>query len=372
MTLLATGSVIAFCGTADHLAALATQGWLKCDGSSVSRQTYPELYTMIGTIHGGNGSPNFNLPDLRGYFLRGVDDQHSSRDPDRGSRLRPGSNQAVGANDPVGSTQQDQLRHHPHNWDHFFHDITNSGDDIAVHQAPSSGGLQNRTEQATNVDGGGAETRPRNVYVYYLIASGTLQLAGITQLSDGTLLGIGADLQLYTRHDLYSSWVNIPDSAAVVSVTQLRDGTILGAGTDHKLYTRASLTSPWVQIPNSGDVVSVSLLADGRILGVGTDTNLYTRATLTSQWVQIPTVGGINGAINATQLLDGRILAVGTDKFAYTRADLTSGGWWVQVPNSYAVTAVAQLNTGLILAVGLDKWLYARGTTDAPNWVHAT
>lgn len=40
-------------------------GWLKCDGTAVSRTTYANLYTVIGTTYGaGNGTTTFNLPDL--------------------------------------------------------------------------------------------------------------------------------------------------------------------------------------------------------------------------------------------------------------------------------------------------------------------
>ena len=42
-------------------------GWLVCDGSAVSRSTYPQLFAAIGTNWGvGDGSTTFNLPDLRG------------------------------------------------------------------------------------------------------------------------------------------------------------------------------------------------------------------------------------------------------------------------------------------------------------------
>jgi microcystin-dependent protein len=41
-------------------------GWLFCDGSAVSRTTYPKLFTAIGTAYGvGDGSSTFALPDLR-------------------------------------------------------------------------------------------------------------------------------------------------------------------------------------------------------------------------------------------------------------------------------------------------------------------
>ena len=45
----------------------APAGWLICDGSTVSRTGYSELFSAIGTAFGeGDGSTTFNLPDLRG------------------------------------------------------------------------------------------------------------------------------------------------------------------------------------------------------------------------------------------------------------------------------------------------------------------
>lgn len=50
-------------------------GFMKCNGSAVSRTTYQNLYNEIGTTYGGgNGSTTFNIPDFRGVFLRVVDD----------------------------------------------------------------------------------------------------------------------------------------------------------------------------------------------------------------------------------------------------------------------------------------------------------
>ena len=63
-----TGAVIPFANST------APTGWLECDGSAVSRTTYAALYAAIGTTYGsGNGSTTFNIPDLRGEFVRGWD-----------------------------------------------------------------------------------------------------------------------------------------------------------------------------------------------------------------------------------------------------------------------------------------------------------
>lgn len=49
----------------DHL------GWLICDGRSLSRDTYSELFNIIGTTYGSNSATTFNLPDCRGRVLGG-------------------------------------------------------------------------------------------------------------------------------------------------------------------------------------------------------------------------------------------------------------------------------------------------------------
>lgn len=84
--------------TADHIATGAVQGvdvgtvaafamasaptgWLAADGSAVSRTTYSGLFAVIGTTWGtGNGSTTFNVPDLRGAFVRGSGSHGSSSD----------------------------------------------------------------------------------------------------------------------------------------------------------------------------------------------------------------------------------------------------------------------------------------------------
>ncbi len=50
-------------------------GYLKADGTLVSRTVYADLFAAIGTTYGaGDGTTTFALPDLRGEFVRGFDD----------------------------------------------------------------------------------------------------------------------------------------------------------------------------------------------------------------------------------------------------------------------------------------------------------
>ena len=56
-----------------YAGSTAPQGWLMCDGSAVSRNTYARLFEIIGTTYGaGDGETTFNLPDLRGRVVTGV------------------------------------------------------------------------------------------------------------------------------------------------------------------------------------------------------------------------------------------------------------------------------------------------------------
>lgn len=68
-----TGAVIDYAGTS------APTGWLFCYGQAISRTTYADLFTALGTTYGvGDGSTTFNLPDLRGRVVAGKDDMGGS------------------------------------------------------------------------------------------------------------------------------------------------------------------------------------------------------------------------------------------------------------------------------------------------------
>lgn len=74
--------------------ATAPQGYLSCDGSAVSRTTYATLFAAIGTTYGsGDGTTTFNVPDLRGEFLRGWD---NGRGVDSGRSLGSTQGEDVG------------------------------------------------------------------------------------------------------------------------------------------------------------------------------------------------------------------------------------------------------------------------------------
>ena len=88
-----SGMVMPFAGSS------APSGWLLAYGQNVSRTTYADLFTAIGTTYGsGDGSSTFTLPDLRGRVVAGQDDMGGSS----GNRL---TNQTGGLDgDTLGAT----------------------------------------------------------------------------------------------------------------------------------------------------------------------------------------------------------------------------------------------------------------------------
>jgi microcystin-dependent protein len=125
--------------------ASAPTGWLAADGAAVSRTTYSALFDAIGTTYGsGDLTTTFNLPDLRGEFVRGLD-----------------SSRGVDAGRVIGSFQADELKSHTHTFRGYGASLANGAN------TASGTNTQNYTI-STNATGG-TETRPRNIALLYCI-----------------------------------------------------------------------------------------------------------------------------------------------------------------------------------------------------------
>lgn len=133
----------------------APTGYLKANGAAVSRTTYATLFAAIGTTYGsGDGSTTFNLPDLRGEFVRGWDD-----------------GRGVDSGRVFGSAQAQSYQSHTHGVSdpgHTHSEQTN--DNTGGGQGGGGANTGTQTVQTgSNVTGisitasGGTETRPRNV-----------------------------------------------------------------------------------------------------------------------------------------------------------------------------------------------------------------
>lgn len=164
------GALIPYSGTINDqtIQTFKKNGWLPAIGSPIKRDDYHELFAVIGTSWGnGDGMNTFNLPDLRGRFVRGVD-MGTGRDADAMLRKEssPGSNEG----DNVGSSQEDEIKKHDHpfvgtpvgsgGWGGSRTYDVGIGDHVRQSTYTPSGKI---------LQTGGNETRPINVYVNWLI-----------------------------------------------------------------------------------------------------------------------------------------------------------------------------------------------------------
>lgn len=168
-TSIPPGAVIAFSGLVDTSVfgtLYKTYGWLLCNGDQLIVKKYPALYRALGTRYNLPADPDgtFRVPDYRGYFLRMVDDG-ANRDPDVATRVLTDGTTSK----DVGSIQNFAIETHVHQYGLSATGplAQNSGNNTLIAVSDTDTGTPIKT-------GGGAvmlstETRPMNMYVYYLI-----------------------------------------------------------------------------------------------------------------------------------------------------------------------------------------------------------
>ena len=154
-------------------------GYLECNGAAVNRTTYAALFSFIGTQYGaGNGSSTFNLPDLRGEFVRGFD---NGRGVDSGRGIgssQGGQNLSHDHDADASATSNVSDPGHRHNARGYGNDddggnqFTGSGNNSVRNNAieDATTGISVATNVSIDVDNdGGNEARPRNVAMMYII-----------------------------------------------------------------------------------------------------------------------------------------------------------------------------------------------------------
>lgn len=127
----------------------APAGYLIANGAAVSRTVYGNLFSALGTLYGaGDGATTFNVPDLRGEFIRGAD-----------------QGRGVDSNRNVGSWQADDFRRHLHGLG-----SENAGTGVnLIGDAYDQGSAGNYPAGTGTGYAGGNETRPRNLALLPLI-----------------------------------------------------------------------------------------------------------------------------------------------------------------------------------------------------------
>ena len=153
-------------------------GYLECNGAAVSRTTYAALFAFIGTSYGtGNGSSTFNIPDLRGEFIRGFDNGKGT-DSGRSIATAQGSQNLQHNHTATTSTT---IPDHDHNVDTLNEFTSQYGvwqtaggmrqaHAGGTHRKPITSDASLTATSSTTVNNdGGSENRPRNIAMMYII-----------------------------------------------------------------------------------------------------------------------------------------------------------------------------------------------------------
>lgn len=153
-------------------------GTLLADGSAISRSTYSALFAQYGTTYGvGDGSTTFNLPDMRGIFIRGAGSQTIS------SILYSGT---------LGAKQGDQLQGHQHSFQtssQGFASIAARGNDASISTQNTNTIISDGTNGTPRT---GSETRPANIAMTYCIVTDSVPYTAISSLIDPVVSNITA------------------------------------------------------------------------------------------------------------------------------------------------------------------------------------
>ncbi|MEP7454309.1 tail fiber protein [Phyllobacterium sp. SB3] len=142
-------------------------GYLKCNGAAISRATYAALFSAISTTHGaGDGSTTFNVPDLRGEFVRGFDDgrgvdsgrvfgsaqagayeshTHTASSASAGAHTHTASTASAGAHTHTGTAASDGAHTHTGTTASYSHGHTGT---------TAAGGAHNHTFSGTTSTNG--------------------------------------------------------------------------------------------------------------------------------------------------------------------------------------------------------------------------
>ena len=153
-------------GAVMHFAGRAVpDGWLKANGQAVSRSVYKELFAIIGVTYGpGDGVKTFNVPDLRGEFIRGWDD---ARGVDDGRIIGSKQADSIQAHNhflPTGTTNFDpNLKPYALPDEIFAKTTVNHGSASGTENTTYPNDDYNNPNWVGNLGKFSSETRPRNV-----------------------------------------------------------------------------------------------------------------------------------------------------------------------------------------------------------------
>lgn len=169
------GVIVAYMGPAESKTKICDDdgsAWLLCDGALLDQQgQYGPLFRLVGDQYGVAGD-QFNLPDLRGYFVRVLDTvvngSTSGRDPGASSNPLQRTPIMSGSNTLIGSRQQHSAGPHTHALS-GFDEAKNSLLEEHKYFVHNSNDPNEVTHSTTDSSDTSYETRPRNVALNFII-----------------------------------------------------------------------------------------------------------------------------------------------------------------------------------------------------------
>ncbi|MBI4979477.1 MAG: hypothetical protein HZC28_18515 [Spirochaetes bacterium] len=189
------GTILPFYGTETYLNSMYNNHYLPCDGATIGRSgspatrannAYKDLFIQIYLVDNTNKTPEqaktaweagniIALPDMRGRFLRGINDG-TNRDPDASMRKNE-SGTIIG--DRIGSIQEDAFQGHWHLVRRDYYNdscIAPGGNGTsgfvnpgATHNFAPAKAKDLLNDTVNGDPRASSETRPKNISVYFII-----------------------------------------------------------------------------------------------------------------------------------------------------------------------------------------------------------
>ncbi|UJH68806.1 phage tail protein [Allomuricauda sp. SCSIO 65647] len=149
-------------------------GWKICDGDYLLVTAYPELHKVVQDYWGPYRESNsghaisYKLPDLRGIFIRGVNDARNDSFEDKDKDKRESTK---GTPNEVGSFQRHAIQTHSHRIGEGTSDKQANSQRERTRFADfykEKNGTPHTTSDPISANLS-SETRPNNAYVHYII-----------------------------------------------------------------------------------------------------------------------------------------------------------------------------------------------------------
>jgi microcystin-dependent protein len=270
-------------------------GWFACNGQALSRETYADLFSVIGITYGaGDGTTTFNVPDLRGRSAFGVSGSGSfpARGTTGGSETHShplsSSGQAlitmaVGGSPPVYMRRVSTAA----NWI-STHSIPTAPSTASVSGATTAAELAGETDEASSLPPYlavsfiicGVSSATPGIPAAVPATADTLVLRDAAGRSQITSPSVGADIANKTYTDA-------GDAAALAAANSYTDSQVSTAGTSvatpNTLIKRDGSARAQVADPSAPADIATKGYVDAAVSGGGSGTPLPTPSTVMSR-----------------------------------------------------------------------------------------